>query len=471
MSAVNRYARRLANASVALVALGAALVALGAEHAAATPELGLGPPQLITPADRFSYGPYAAQGASGSTTVAWLQLSEDRSSTTRMARRIDPGGQLGPPIVLDDFVPSAFEIASDSRGRSLLAGFGSDPETDEEGLGVSWISADGVAEPTRILLDPSEGTPDNLSPVVRDLRVLIDSDDVATLVWAESRFRKPRDLRRVSTVRAIRLQPSGEASDVITLASHGGQARELSAALDSEDRVRVLWRRLRNGKDGLPLRRQGQVRLATLTPDGQISEQVLFKDRGSRTIPFEALSGSHVAVVRNNRRGNKQVLLAAPLRADGSIERARVVDRSRSSMRPRLVDSGGQALVAWHGRSRIKAAVIDARSGRPGKARAISGRFDGPGGGVRGATPAIDSGGRGVIAWRLGTVGVEAVRLDREGRPGPVQRLQDGSSLVRGVRVFIDADGQATIVWQGSTGVLPDPTQPQAPGIWLAQGR
>jgi hypothetical protein len=210
-------------------------------------------------------------------------------------------------------------------------------------------------------------------------------------------------------------------------------------------------------------RKGGQVRLATMTPDAkQISESVLFKDRGRRTIPDAALSGDHVAAVRLTRSG-KQVLLTAALRANGDRRRAHVVDRSRASMRPRLVDSGERALVAWHGRSRIKAAVIKARSGRPGKARAISGRFDGPGGGVRGATPAIDSRGRGVVAWRLGTVGVEAVRLDRKGRPGPVQRLQDGSSFVYGVRVFIDPDGQATIVWQGSSG--------EAPGIWVAQGR
>jgi hypothetical protein len=67
---------------------------------------------------------------------------------------------------------------------------------------------------------------------------------------------------------------------------------------------------------------------------------------------------------------------------------------------------------------------------------------------------AVDSTGRGVVAWHNFGRGVsangriQAVLIDREGKPGTAKTLSDPSDDAANPEVGIDRDGRATIVWQ-----------------------
>jgi hypothetical protein len=122
---------------------------------------------------------------------------------------------------------------------------------------------------------------------------------------------------------------------------------------------------------------------------------------------------------------------------------------------PRVaVDSSGRAAVAWLGdengscANRVVQAVRLDSAGTPGPLQTLSRYSD-----ACDSNPppepevAVDDEGRATIVWsRFDGGGVQSVRLDAAGSPGPVLALSDASA--RFPQVAVDPDGRATVVWQ-----------------------
>ncbi len=162
-------------------------------------------------------------------TVVWAQ--EGGGLSPAVAMRLEPDGTPGPIQALSEPGESGFlpRAAVDSRDRVSVAW------SADDSIKATRIGADGIKGPVVSLSEPGYSSSHQLA---------IDSRDRATVVWEqENALTSPSgDVEFARRIKAVRLSDEGTLGQVRSVSSGPGRGREPQLAIDSRDRVVVVWR-------------------------------------------------------------------------------------------------------------------------------------------------------------------------------------------------------------------------------------
>lgn len=441
-------AARKYGASEAVLAL-CALVAGLMLPSTAQARLAFPPPQDLSPVGESASDPSVAVDPQDRATVAWQRF--DGALTRIESARVDADGVPGEVSTLLSVTEDRLldpQVAVGPDGRATVVW-----ERDTEVFKRSDCSAGGFSTCVQAVSIDPDGTPGPVMTLARfdtperdpDLggpgkgpRVAVDSRGRATVVWRRTDY----EAGTVGTaVQSVRLEADGSPGAVQTLSAP--EAGDPSLAVDSEDRVTVVWPRarrieaLRLGADGAPEAVRTVFRRGT-----NEDPQVAVDRRGRATMVWaEAPRPRRIRSVRLDAGGDP-----------GAVETL-----ARGSRSPKLdVDPRGRATVVWERTSRKKRGgtlqfrVQSARLGSDGRLGAVKTLSK-----SRGSLPevAVDRRGRATIVWhrlrlrdKRGIERIEARRLGPGGALEPVQTLAK-SEGVGFPRVAVDSGGRPTVAW------------------------
>lgn len=253
----------------------------------------------------------------------------------------------------------------------------------------------------------------------------IDSQDRVTVVWGDEAS---------SSTRVSRLGPDGVPESVQSLPV--GASFVYAVAIDSQDRATIVWltpssaggdavRTVRLGADGTP----GATHTLSAGGASGSEPKLAIDSRDRATVVWTAFDGED------------QRVAAVRLDADGMPGTVQELSRPVRSGPPNpqvAIDSRDQVTVVWNGPSDGVEAVRLGADGTPGSVRTLSSKGVDP-------TLAIDSRDRATVVFEHPR-GIRAVRLGADGRPGRVRRISAGSAFQP--RLAIDSRDRATVVWE-----------------------
>ncbi len=423
----------------ALLAAAASALCLAVPAGAA---LRFGPPQTLTPAGTIAFRPHVAYDSQNRATLAWMILPKDSSGCGGggcrriQAVRLSPNGTPGTVHTLspanEDAIESDAQVAVDSQGRAT----------------VVWEADDGAhyrVEAVRLGVDGTPGVVQTLSAAGGDAvfpKLAIDSQDRATVVWYRndgSGFR----------VQAVRVAADGSPGPVQTLSEAGGDAADPALAIDSQDRVTIVWTRY----DGTQYRAQ-QIRLESNGNPGAV--HTLSAAGGNVSLPQVAVGsqGQARAIWEWDSfalGGGDAFLQTALLDANELEGPIQVIDGAiTGDTGARLAfDSRNRPRVVWQG---FLSGSLRAKT-RPIAADGFLGAdlfLSSPG--HRGGQPqiAFDSKDRAVIAFYSDDGSNNRIRLARlapDGAGGAVQILSAGGRNAGYPQLALDSLDGATVAW------------------------
>jgi hypothetical protein len=430
--------------SIATVSL-CALVAGMLLPSLAQARLVFSPPQPLSAVGESALDPAVAVDPQDRATVAWLRFArgQTRIESVRVGADGVPGEVNTLLSVAQDRLLSPQVAVGPNGGATVVWERDTEPFRQSDCSAGRFptcvqavsIDADGTPGPVMTLarFDMPERDPDLGGPG-KGPQVIVDSQGRATVAWRRT------DYEAGTVVQSVRLEADATSGTVRTLSAT--EAGDPSLAVDSADRVTVVWPRagrieaVRVGDDGVPGAVQTVFKRST-----NDDPQVAVDDRGRATVVWaEPFRPRRIRSVRLDADGDP-----------GAVETL-----ARASHAPKVdVDDRGRATVVWQRTIRKKDGALQFRvqsarigaDGDPGAVKTLSRS--------RGSLPevAVDERGRATVAWhrlRLRDKGdierIEARRLRPRGKPEPVQTLAKREG-VGFPRVAVDASGRPTVVW------------------------
>ncbi|MGE3795410.1 MAG: hypothetical protein AB7I38_16000 [Dehalococcoidia bacterium] len=363
-----------------------------------------------------------------------------------------PAVGWGPPVVLPAPAPPSSAAVAERPDGSAVAVW-----VDRQGAAAQVMSAErdaqGIWSPG-VRVGAESPTP------IQGARVAVDSDGVATAVWAL--WDRPGGAV-FAFVQSARQAPDGAWEEVQTLSRGTNGVSEILAAALDDGRFTVVW----SGSE----RRNGsyvpEVRSATRSASGTWSfARVASRTRGDGYLPPGGLAavpgeGSARLIWSTLPRppGGPGQILTSTLDARGAWSTPRAIAPTGPQASDLAVATGtdGTTTAAWRtGTGTLRVA----RTSRAGWSTPRSG----PGGPVTGrAEIAAGSGGEALVVVEgapvQGRSELRALRIDRSGSFGPIRTLARRSlpppplDELRGQwspAVAIDTDGRAVVAWTAS---------------------
>ena len=434
-----RPAILLLAALLALALAAALLLAPGAQAGLRFP-----PPQTLSPEGTQ---PTVDVDSQDRATVAWSRL--DRPNDGIQSVRLGADGILGEVNTLAQATEDFFlgpQVAVDPQGAATVVwerdAYGSDSDCFVPPSVLTCVQAvhvDAQGDPGEVQTLSSFSTPDRTLPPPRVARATGRTSRSirtgrATVVWFAP--------GPTGNIHSVRLASDGTPGVIQTL----GEGLQPQLAVDSSDRVTVVWRTggdplrrvqaVRLGADGIP----GRIR--TLSKHAAFDPQVAVDPKGRATVIWRRLA---------DKKPNQRVE-AVRLGRDGKP--GKVMTVSGGAFDPQVVvDHRGRATVVWVRAKHKKGTTVRVQSvrlgahGTPGAVRTLSKDFAGS------PHVAVDSRGRATVVWAWGRRGgsgterIQARRLPRRGPPEGVRTLSEPALNASDPHVAVDSQGRPTVVW------------------------
>jgi hypothetical protein len=430
------YTQRPGLRAAAYALVAAVLIGLATSPPAAASDPAFSQPRYLSSAEgAILHGPDVALGPDGTAVAIWSRyLSE---STTRVELvRIGADGELGPVSILSESSAAAWspKVAVDAEGHVTATWY--------QGAGSHQImtvrlSADGSVGPVRTLGGGRH--PD----------VVVDSRGRATIVWFSGGG-------ITLHVRGARVDEHGVPGPTRTLSSPGDGGFLPKAAVDSRDRVTVVWsgdeyvQSVRIGEDGAP----GPILNLSRRTYGQGLPDVAVDSLDRVTAVWQA----DVETPLREHENDWRRVESARIGADGVPEPFVTLSGPGQALRPKVaIDAQDRAVVVWE--DQLPRAVTMTRVDADGGLEAP--RVVAPAEGSLGA-PAVatDGAGGATVAWSetlqlfppRGTI-----RVAQVGAAGEVEHLQalplgSDDAYHGSAKVVIDSLDRASLVWKRSDG-------------------
>jgi hypothetical protein len=378
----------------------------------------------LSTSGRDAHAPRVGIDAQGSAIVAWLR--SDGSNDRVQVRRRSRGGTLTAVQNLSAAGQSALtpSLAVDGTGRAVVAWGRSDGANDR--IQIRRRAAGGGLSAVKTVSDPGQ---DAVDP-----KVGLDAEGNATAVWHRSDGANAR-------VQVVRRSSGGSLSAVETLSAAGQSAATPAVAVQAKGNAIVAWSR----SDGSNVRIQGTfvLNVQALSAAGFIQgpAEVALDPKGN------AVASWFLTPYLDARRRSASGDLS-PLQhlTPGSVP---------AQNQQVALDANGNALVVWrepdsNGDYRIRLRRRSA-SGSLSAVQTLSAA------GQDAGEPQIglDTDGNAIVAWTRwdGTqYRVQVRRRSASGSLSTVQTLSAAGAAATELRLAVERDGDAIVVWRRSDG-------------------
>ncbi len=423
--------------TVAVVTLvGLALSAPGTQAGPA-----FSPPQdLSEPEGSILHAPAVAMGTDDVAMAVWSRNTSEGAKVE--AVRIGADGTPGPVLTLSESTEPAWspKIAVDSQGRATAVWYQSQSSGPHRITAVQ-VSAGDVPGPVRTLSADAGWMPE----------VVVDSKGRATVVWYSGGGASLH-------VQGVRLDEDGNPGPVRTLSALWEGGFLPRAAVDSQDRVTVVWsgdeyvQSVRIGADGVP---EAVWNLSDRTY-GQGLPDIAVDSADRMTAVWQ----EDVAIAEGEHENDWRRVKSVRIGSDGEPEAVRTLSGPGQALGPKVaIDSRDRAVVVWE--DQLPRAAMSVRVGADGSLEAVRVVGSASSGGSGMDVAADRSDGATVVwdetlrFWPTPDGAVRAVRIGAVDAIGPLQTLSTASdgAYHESPALVVDSLNRVTVVWKRSDGL------------------
>lgn len=423
-------------AARAILGIGAVVFHLALAAPVAGADAGFSAPEYLSPPDgSILHAPDVAVAADDTAMAVWSRYA---SGVTRVeAVRIAADGTPGRVLTLSESAESAWspKVALDADGNATVVWY--------QGSGSHRIMA------VRVGADDVPGPVHTLASG-RVPEVVVDSHGRATVVWYSGGGITLR-------VQAVRLDDEGTPGTVRTLSASGAGGFLPRAAVDSQDRVTVVWsgdeyvQAVRIGADGVP----GPILNLSRRTYGQGLPDLAVDSLDRVTAVWQ----EEVEPADREHSDDWRRVKSTRIGADGSPGPVRTLSEAGQALGPKVaIDAHDRAVVVWE--DQLPRAAMSVRVGADGTLGAVQ-TLGSATGDMGTPVVATDRSGGATAVWHEtlssapdpdGAIG--AVHIGRKDDLGPLHTLSDagGGAYHSSPALAIDSRNRVTVVWKRSDG-------------------